>query len=278
MKSELSEFSYGYSIIREFENRLGPNMKAVPLLPSLRKEKKLGYDVKIVANKSIFLQFKLSQYMTKRAREGAYMKGAYYRFNLDNISQFFALLNLSQIDSGNIVRYVAPLFHKLDEFNIYFFNDEVIKHSIFIPPTAIFNKKITVLMQKHKVVYNSNDKFFIFSEPYEISLKDEMDIFKAYETNLKYISIYEYILQLTNIALKLIENLKEKYEYMPYNGNMEELATYFENKLSESRKNIDNIENTILLLSKFYPVFTGIIPHLIVNYGLRTEYTEEAHP
>jgi hypothetical protein len=59
VKAEFSEFSYGFAVTSEVDERLGDDLIAAPVFPSLRQERDLGWDVKLrVAGDSMYLQFK----------------------------------------------------------------------------------------------------------------------------------------------------------------------------------------------------------------------------
>ncbi len=65
MRSEFSEFSYGFAFTHEYVNHtLG--LKAAPELPSLVREAEKGYDLKLnYSGHPKFFQFKLAEYMTR---------------------------------------------------------------------------------------------------------------------------------------------------------------------------------------------------------------------
>ena len=284
MKAEFSEFSYGYSVIREYETRLGKHIKAAPLLPSLRFERLVGYDVKIVANKNIFLQFKISEYLRDcRAREWENVRRPYYRFKLDNPMQLYHLVNLSQVSSNNIVRYVAPVFHESMDFDNYFVSNSILQNSIFIPPEQIIGKNILTLSRRNKyiIAYFSNNEFFIFSKPHKIILKEDSDIVKSFKRELKFITLLEYISDMRRMTLNFIDRLlKGYYEYTDkkettYNRFLSEqlekrykFITGIEGELREYENIGDEeiaLRNIIRIMSQFYALFVGVLPYLIIN-------------
>lgn len=67
LHERLSEFSYGYGVTREAEIPLEQTgIRAVPFLPSLIQEKKLGFDVKFDRpGTALMLQFKLGQSLSR---------------------------------------------------------------------------------------------------------------------------------------------------------------------------------------------------------------------
>jgi hypothetical protein len=67
LHERLSEFSYGYGVTREVENRLkAVGLSAVPFLPSLLQEGSLGFDVAFkLRGAPLMIQFKLGQAMRR---------------------------------------------------------------------------------------------------------------------------------------------------------------------------------------------------------------------
>ena len=288
MRAEFSEFSYGYAVIREYEIRLSTHLKVAPFLPSLRFEKYVGYDVRVVANKNIFLQFKIPEYLEdRRAKEWMRIKQPYYRFKLDNPLQLYTLISLSQMSAHNIVRYVAPVFYRLGELDNYFKSHSIFSNSVFIPPDQIVGKNIRSLgSTEHAIVYFSNNEFFVFSEPRRINLKDEdLDIIKSFKKELQFIHLSEYILNMRKMTLDLIDHLLREYFIFPDKKEVHTNNTYLHKQLEERYKFITSIEgelksykditeevnsikNIFHMLSQFYSLFLGIIPYFIINEKL----------
>jgi len=143
MKPEISEFSYGFAITYELLHSL-PGVVAAPVFPSLYQEGQAngGYDVMIQAGGvPLFIQFKLSDYMKRstafEARDG-YLDCPFYRMHLrpQRLStQHRELLKRDQ--AGELVFYVAPLFHTPVEFDEAFRTTTTVDRSVWIPPTAI---------------------------------------------------------------------------------------------------------------------------------------------
>ena len=80
MKPKFSEFSYGYAVTEELIK--SGEVTAPPEFPSLYAEGQLGggYDVKISFGIPIFLQFKLSDYLSRSsAKEFKTIGGPYCR-------------------------------------------------------------------------------------------------------------------------------------------------------------------------------------------------------
>ena len=145
MKSEFSEFTYGFVLVNELTKVL--SCTAVPLFPSLREEGTVGggYDASILSKKGtvLYLQFKLSENLRYRnARElklpGHSLKLPYYRFEIASkrISKQHSLLRKLEV-SNPLTFYVAPVFHLDFEINAYWNCTEVTKRSVFIKPSSI---------------------------------------------------------------------------------------------------------------------------------------------
>lgn len=121
MKSNISEFSYGFAVVNELVNWPGRDLTSAPYFPSLRREAHLGYDVKLDRpGLPLFLQFKLSDRMVrnnaKEIRDGVFPRNSFfYRMHLrcgQSSTQHHLLLNLE--DQGEEVYYVAPAFRDPD--------------------------------------------------------------------------------------------------------------------------------------------------------------------
>src|SRR5690349_10920803 len=113
MDPTLTEFSYGYCVTEEFANGSGTGLKAAPYFPNLYAEGQIGggYDVRI--GSALFLQFKLTDVLTRRSaretREGL-LEPPFSRFWLhrrDRSSQHQLLIDLEQ-QPGSQVYYIAP--------------------------------------------------------------------------------------------------------------------------------------------------------------------------
>ncbi|WP_170335505.1 hypothetical protein [Ruegeria arenilitoris] len=147
MKSDISEFSYGFALTNELVGWV--NLRAAPIFPSLIEEGKPGggYDVKLDApGIPLYIQFKRSDYMTRRSAKeykavrdvGGRLRIPYYRFPVTPASvsdQHEMLLDLD--DGTNLVFYAAPRFYKPEEINAAWASSEVAHRSIFVTPRAI---------------------------------------------------------------------------------------------------------------------------------------------
>lgn len=136
MKAEFSEFSYGFAVTSELDERLRDDLIAAPVFPSLRQERDLGWDVNLrMAGISIFLQFKLADLLTRRtAAQWRYYGAPYYRFQLHRAlrsRQHNLLKRLAQTNRN--VYYVAPRFTRVPEFDLCYRQSRVIQESACAP-------------------------------------------------------------------------------------------------------------------------------------------------
>ena len=144
MKSEFSEFTYGFALVNELTKVLP--CTAVPLFPSLRAEGTTGggYDASILKKGTVlYLQFKLSEKLIyKSAREfkipGHSLKLPYYRFEITSkrISKQHSLLRKLEV-SNPLTFYAAPVFHSVAKIHKHWNDAEVTKRSVFVKPSSI---------------------------------------------------------------------------------------------------------------------------------------------
>lgn len=134
MRAEFSEFSYGFAFTYGLVKVL-PQLRIAPLFPSLRKESKLGFDVKLSLGFPIFFQYKLSDRLTRPPAKywGDYQE-PYFRFNITSLKRSDQHNRLKKLaDTDELVYYAAPLFVKEDEFTNAYINNDVADHSIWLP-------------------------------------------------------------------------------------------------------------------------------------------------
>lgn len=141
MQANFSEFTYGFALSHELVSTARGSLIGAPVFPSLIDEGKYGgFDVKIeFMGFPLFLQFKLSEYMTRSSAEQWWMYNSnYYRMRLMPLrySQQHSLL-LNWETCGNLVYYAAPAFHLSDEMNKNFLNSTIVENSMFFLPSEI---------------------------------------------------------------------------------------------------------------------------------------------
>src|SRR5690606_37209162 len=134
----ISEFTFGYAFLYEQTQRHWANLKAVPVLPSLREEAELGWDARLPTSAvDYYYQFKLSDYLTRRnasfISDGTYSR-PYYRISLHkrNRNRQHARLRRLCATHPNTY-YVAPEFSTSTDFESAYFSSSITDHSRLIP-------------------------------------------------------------------------------------------------------------------------------------------------
>lgn len=170
MKSNISEFSYGYALTENIVTNPALKITAAPVFPSLISEGQPGggYDVSISSGGLLlFLQFKLSDCLIRYNANEAYKLGLpYYRFHIrsiENSDQHPMLLDLENL--GELVFYTAPKFHIPFELNDAYLTKEVVQRSIFVKPSIIGP---IADKEEHYVAFNAKEKLFVCSQPREV--------------------------------------------------------------------------------------------------------------
>ena len=148
MKSDISEFSYGYALTEHMIRWQGTMLTGAPIFPNLYEEGQWGsgYDVKFDRpGIPLFLQFKLSNYIKSRnAKEFAPdstripLDVPFFRMKLRPTcysNQHPSLLNLEA--DGNEVYYAGPAFHLQAELNDAYLTRAVVERSVFFRPRDI---------------------------------------------------------------------------------------------------------------------------------------------
>jgi hypothetical protein len=189
VRPRISEFSYGFALTRELIDKKwsGLQLTAAPFLPSLVVEGREGggFDVNLQSvNVLVFLQFKVSHYMTRRTAKGVstgQLSVPYYRFDVHaprSSDQHRLLLQLEQQVNvpPHLVRYVAPAFYTEGEFDTAFFARTVSDQSVFVAPSQITLPDD----REHSVGFQSpSGGRFVLSEPREIAGTIDYPTFQA---------------------------------------------------------------------------------------------------
>ena len=135
MKSEFSEFSYGFAVTHGLLKD-EPSIDVAPHFPSLVEEGKVGYDLKLgFPGLPTYIQFKLSDRLTRRpAKYWDYYHEPYFRFDITprTVSQQHNLLK-DLADNGEEVFYVAPLFWSTNQFDEVFRDSQIAARSMWLP-------------------------------------------------------------------------------------------------------------------------------------------------
>ena len=173
MRSEYSEFTYGMALAYEAVDRLGgaAEMRAAPVMPSLRDERTGGYDLHIDSvYAGLFLQFKRPEFLVgPRAGERALFGGDYYRFALRNSSkspQHATLCSLQRRTWGAnvLVAYASGIFWRSTELNNHFQQQRVCDHSVFVNPLQVGEYAVDT-QPGHSVAYTGQHDVTRCSEP-----------------------------------------------------------------------------------------------------------------
>jgi hypothetical protein len=171
MKSEFSEFTYGYTLIEELSKIY--NFKSAPVFPSLIEEGTVGgYDSKVnIDGSPFFLQFKKSDFLsTKSAKHYNKFGTTYYRFNLHALrysKQHDLLLALES--SKKNVFYVAPKFYENQKLNNFYLNKKIVEKSIWVRPSSIGSLPDD---KAHSVCFNSSGELVYFcSDPIKLEIQ-----------------------------------------------------------------------------------------------------------
>jgi hypothetical protein len=178
LHERLSEFSYGYGVTREAEKLLaGVGIRAVPYMPNLIDEKKIGFDVAF--NKGgtlLLLQFKLGQSLTRFHRtDKSYPAPAltrpFWRFSIDTAEpdgQFETLLKAE--NDGAEVYYAAPRFSDWPYYAQFFEAEAVLDHSVLVRPSVIRSALVGSGASDgaHRIVYDA-EGVHVCSRPMRIS-------------------------------------------------------------------------------------------------------------
>jgi hypothetical protein len=216
VKAEFSEFTYGFSVIRELSEKY--SFSEVPIFPSLIDEGKIGggYDVNAeIEGIPFFLQFKLSEYLERASslHYGTFL-APYYRFKLHKNNGYNQHNLLVQLEKqGNPVFYTAPAFREKKILSLNYFNKDIVKNSIWISPLDIGSINDT---SQHYVCFEKSLKrSYFFSEPVTISNKLNFDENDDNHPFVKYLETFEVAKtqtweQLYYQMLSMIKNLDRK--------------------------------------------------------------------
>lgn len=140
MVPDISEFSYGFTLVRELIDHYGLTLAGAPRFPTQNEEGKKGYDVELPATGlPIFIQFKRSDCLTTKTAKHARLAGLpYYRFHLRpkrHSRQHELLIALERAYPE--VYYAAPLFHQSEELDNAYRSNTIAEKSIFVKPSSI---------------------------------------------------------------------------------------------------------------------------------------------
>jgi hypothetical protein len=228
MRNQITEFSFGYAFTEELIRYMDNDIDFVPYIPNLTEEGEKAYDLELSWGIPFFIQFKLPKYiftLTDKVWEYKNNKfsTAFYRFGLRTEKEPFQHNKLVDLNnSGQVVSYVSPIFHKLTTFNSLYFNRQVIENSFIVEPKTI--GKFTD-EQPHRVSYQSETDFHYFSEPHHVQGRFSFEnLVGSIKDNLfqrdKQVSTTQYFVNLEETLVTIIEeNDKINRRGIIYNRN-----------------------------------------------------------
>lgn len=175
--TEFNEATYAQHVNTEAFRSLGPpGFDAVPLLPTLRDEADLGYDLGITARWGMYyFQHKVPQLLwTKRASQSPPMVPPFYRFHVksdvtsNGCIQHNVLVELEHMRKAEVF-YTSPAFYTDDAFRRHFFARTIYEHSVFIKPSLL---GLICEGDRHVFAYNTVKPYTVraFSQPTAPSL------------------------------------------------------------------------------------------------------------
>lgn len=173
LHERLSEFTYGYGVTREVEDRIrARGLRVTPFLPSLVQEASLGFDVAFnVPGNPILFQFKLGEEV-KKFRSSASVPVAprplsrpFWRYKIDTSEDQF--LNLVRWERrGADVYYASPRFSTWAQFDHCFRTNVVLPSSLLVTPRELRNalSRQRAPAGTHRVLYDRRHRH-ICSDP-----------------------------------------------------------------------------------------------------------------
>lgn len=203
LHERLSEFSYGYGVTREIEQRLASRgVRATPFLPNLVHEANVGFDVAFSGpGRVVLLQFKLGQELSRfrRSQPGQAaprLRRPFWRYNVDTSENQF--LRLEEFETnGADVSYVAPRFSNWAAYEAAFLAGNILNRSLILSPSQIL-AGANGARAAHRVVYDSVDRF-VCSEPRRIEeINSDVLVEKLSETARQGRSLEDQLSQLAN--------------------------------------------------------------------------------
>jgi hypothetical protein len=138
---DISEFSYGFALVRELIDHYELALTGAPRFPTQNEEgQEGGYDVALPKlGVPVFLQIKRSECLVRRSASEALQLGLpHYRCHLrpTRHSRQHELLLQTEAGGGEVY-YAAPRFHLTHELDAAYQKNEVALRSTLIPPSEI---------------------------------------------------------------------------------------------------------------------------------------------
>jgi hypothetical protein len=181
-----------------------------PKTPTQNVESRVGYDMDTEIENGqgaepLFIQYKRSEHMVGNARYSEHFPGSYYRFKISNSNQHNILVQTSEYYPHTY--YVAPLFHKNEEYIDYHRNEALIENSRFATCSGLPSMNENNDSDRHTIGFTQDQTLF-FTEPTEVkSYQGISDIFSQMAESNESFSQFE---ELRESFSELIFDLNEE--------------------------------------------------------------------
>jgi len=181
---EFSETQFSFQFTFEFISQYAPWTK-LPIFPSTGLEGKEGYGYDVAIDSSLFLQYKVPYFVTRRRLENSNQwnkfNHSFYRYKIDTSKYQFELLqNLLKVSSD--VYYVAPEFHTIKENYVHYTNKKIVMNSNLVNVGYI----LPITKGEHSMIYaKGGSNNYLLSDPIEIKTTNVTDILNRITNNKK---------------------------------------------------------------------------------------------
>lgn len=168
-----SEDTFAFSVLFELKSHYFSGYNILPVIPTRRKEKDLGYDAKLdIGGFLMFIQFKTSKYRYgSNAKAMGFFGAPYYMFELrakDGFAQNRALCKMQR--EGLSVFYMAPLFETKADLMKYASTTKVVEQTRCFEPSQVLGLpgSSRTGSTAHQVAFDCRGKACRCSRPAEI--------------------------------------------------------------------------------------------------------------
>lgn len=180
MEIGFSETAFAFAATKEVENHLrlrGQTLLSAPDFPTLRRERDVGYDVKIDATTiAVILQFKLGEFISRQHTGSItwlHAGSKHFRTKFPKDHHQLPLLQkleaqLKRSGTPSVVRYLAPGFRERKEFNQHYAAGTVVNYSYGCRPSDVPADGNDHHLVFVPVVSPMVSRQFVLSEPTEI--------------------------------------------------------------------------------------------------------------
>tara|TARA_R110002096_G_scaffold34422_4_gene98308 strand:- start:571 stop:1398 length:828 start_codon:yes stop_codon:yes gene_type:complete len=215
-----------------------------------------GYDVNLdLPGAPLYLQFKRSHKISTRRgiewkaadQAGTRLDRPYHRFTLmtDTKSRQHDLL-LELDSSPNLVFYVAPRYHSIDELNSAWRSSRIAEESVFIRP-----RDIGVLSpERHAIAFDNTDRrrALVCSEPVEVEVAERFQLLKLISSQLVGSTT-----PLSQVGQEWFETLIETYRSGRHH-HQSRLQDYWEKSSAERGVGVHKVQGDDPSASQFHSV------------------------